>query len=249
MFLLAFDNNQRSGETSEPLSPRKKPRVFIEREQVHRYQFVHMIKALLLIFIPIHTWEQIAAFQRRTASVFLGYLLPLLLLSTTAECFGLVHWGKPRGDVGRLTPFPLSHAVLYGLGRIILSIIIVVVLAKLMKSLGDTFHGRHSFHQAFTLAAYGLGPMFTLRVLNLFPAVSPWVTWTLGVILCTMVLYHGLPIIMKPDPSHAFGLYFMSVLLMAIVTGLACFLTVWYVRGKFGKLDELISYLASYLPF
>jgi hypothetical protein len=208
-----------------------------------------MIKALLLIFLPRHTWEQIAAVQRKVSVVFLTYLLPLLLLSTLAECYGLVHWGKPRGAAGHLTTFPLSQAVVFGAGRILMSIIIVLVVAKMMKSLGETFHGRHSIHQVFLLAAYGMSPLFLLRVLNLFPAVSPWATWVVGVILAIMALYHGLPIIMKPDPSHAFGLYFMSCLLMTIVTGLDCFLTAWYLGGKFTKLDELISSLASYLPF
>ncbi len=208
-----------------------------------------MIKALLLIFIPVPTWEQIAAFQRKTSTVLVTYLLPLLLLSTAAECFGLVHWGKPRGEVGRLIPVTFSEAVVYGVGRILFSIAIVFIMAKMIKSLGETFHGRHSFHQVFKLAAYGMSPLFLLRVLNIFPAVSPWATWAVGLLLCIVILYHGLPIIMQPDPPHAFGLYFMTSLLLTFVTGLTCFLTVWYVRGRFGKLDELISMIASYLPF
>lgn len=208
-----------------------------------------MIKALLLIFIPIHTWEQIAAFQRRTSTIFLFYLMPLLLLSTGAECFGLVHWGKPRGAVARITPFPLSQAVVYGVGRILLSLVIVLVMAKLIKALGETFHGRHSFNQVFTVATYGLSPLFLMRIFNMFPAVSPWATWAVGAILCVMILYYGLPIIMKPDPPHAFGLYFMTSLFLIIVTGLTCFLTYWYMRGRFVKLDEFISAVAAHLPF
>lgn len=208
-----------------------------------------MIKALFLIFIPVPTWEQIAAFQRKTSTILLTYLLPMLIISTTAECFGLVHWGKPRGDVNRMTPFSVSEAVVYGFGRILISIVIVAIMAKLIKALGETFHGRHSFHQVFMLAAYGMSPLFLLRVLNIFPAVSLWATWAIGVILCMVILYHGLPIILRPDPPHAFGLYLMSSLLLIFVTGLTCFLTVWYVRGHFAKLDDLVSQIASHLPF
>lgn len=208
-----------------------------------------MIKALLLIFLPIPTWEQIAAFPRKAMTVFATYLMPMLLLSTLAECFGLVRWGKMRGEIPHLTQFPLSQAVVYGLGRILLSIIVVLIIAKLIKALGETFHGRHSYDQVFTLAAYSLSPLFLLRMLNAFPGLSPWVTWVVGIALSMAVLYHGIPIIMKPDPPHAFGLYLMSALFMFIVTGLTCFLTVWYLRGKFQKLDELISSIASHLPF
>jgi uncharacterized membrane protein YecN with MAPEG domain len=207
-----------------------------------------MIKTLFLIFLPIPTWEQIAALQRKVATVFFTFLLPLLLLSTAAECFGLIRWGKVRGEFGHLTQLPLSQAVVYGFARLLLSIIIVVVVAKLIKALGETFHGRHSFHQVFTVAAYALSPLFLVRMLNAFPGMSPWVSWCIGILLSIAVLYHGLPIILKPDPPHAFGLYFMSALLMTVVTGLVCFLTDWYLKGRFTKIDEVITKLASYLP-
>ncbi len=199
-----------------------------------------MIKALLLVFLPRPTWEQIAAIQRRWHTVLLAHLLPLLLLTTAAECYGLFRWGTSRGQAGHLTKFSLPEVYVYGAGRILTSLLVVFIVAKLVKSLGETFHGRHSLHQVFTVAAYTLSPLFLLRVFNMFPAVSPWATWTLGIVLAFAVLYHGLPLIMKPDPPHAFGLYFMSALLMTIVSGLVCFVTTWYLRGKFVKLDELI---------
>jgi hypothetical protein len=200
-----------------------------------------MIKALLLIFLPRPTWEHIAAIQRKWHSVFLTHLLPLLLLTTAAECYGLAHWGTSRGQVGHLTKFSIPEVTVYGIGRILTSVMVVLIVAKMVKALGETFHGRHSIHQVFTVAAYTLSPLFLLRVFNMFPVVSPWVTWTLGIVLSMAVLYHGLPLIMKPDPPHAFGLYFMSALLLTIVSGLVCFVTTWYLRGKFVKLDELIA--------
>ena len=223
--------------------------VFIERHPVHRYELARMIKALLLIFLPIPTWEQIASIQRKVSGILLAYLLPLLVITTSAECFSLVRWGKVRGQIGHVTPLPASEAVVYGVGRILFTLVIVFVIAKLIKSLGETFHGRHSIHQVFTLAAYGLSPIFLLRIVNIFPGISPWVTWGVGMILSASVLYYGIPIIMKPDPPHAFGLYLMTVLLTTIVTGLMCFMTYWYLRGKFVKVDALISNLGSHLPF
>ena len=103
--------------------------------------------------------------------------------------------------------------------------------------------------QAFTVAAYSLSPVFLMRAMNALPGVSPWATWGVGAVLAAMVLYHGWPRVMLPDPPHAFGLYLMSVLLLWIVTGLACFLTVWYLAGKFTRLDALIARLAELLPF
>ena len=42
---------------------------------------------------------------------------------------------------------------------------------------------------------------------------------------------------MDPDPSHAFGLFFMSALLLVLITGLVRFVTAAYLQGKFPKLQ------------
>ena len=55
-----------------------------------------MIKALLLIFEPIATWEGIFRARRSLAFILVIYLLPLILLASAAEGYGLVHWGKCR---------------------------------------------------------------------------------------------------------------------------------------------------------
>jgi hypothetical protein len=222
---------------------------FVERRPFRRYQSANMIKALMLIFLPIPTWEQTAAIQRKISFLFFIHLFPLLLLSAAAESYGLVHWGKPRGEIPHLARFPVSHAVIFGVGRVLLSLVIVLIMVKLIKALGETFHGRHSFQQVFTVTAYGLSPLFLVQALNIFPAISPWLTWAVGIALSAAVLYSGLPIIMKPDPPHALGLYLMSCLLLTLVTGLVCFVVSWYLQGKLVKLDQLVSSLAAHLPF
>jgi hypothetical protein len=78
--------------------------------------------------------------------------------------------------------------------------------------------------------------------------ISPWLTWGIGIALSSATLYHGLPRVMKPDPPHAFGLYLMSFLFLAIITGLACFLTAWYLQGKFASLDSILLQLNPTQP-
>jgi hypothetical protein len=75
--------------------------------------------------------------------------------------------------------------------------------------------------------------------------VSPWLTWPLGILLSIAVLYSGVPIVMRPDPPHAFGLYLMSSIFIFIITGLVRFATAWYLKGKFTRLDEWISHLIN----
>jgi hypothetical protein len=208
-----------------------------------------MIKALLLIFEPIATWEGILRARRSLGFILAVYLLPLLLATSAMEGYGLVHWGKYQGDVSRLKTFSPGEVVLVEAVQVLLSLGVVFFGANLLKSIGETFHGRHSYTQAFTAVAYSLGPLFLLRFLDAFKDVSPWVAWAIGISLTIAVLYHGVPRVMMPDPSHAFGLYLISALLLLLISGLVRFVTAAYLQGKFPAVQSLMSDLAARLPF
>jgi hypothetical protein len=204
-----------------------------------------MIKTLFLISAPGPTWDRIVSAQRKLGWILIFHLAPLLLLSSAAEGFGLVKWGKPRGQGSHFFKFSIREAILFEAAQILLSLSVVLYAARIIKSLGETFHGRHSFTQTFTVAAFGLGPLFLLRMLDAFPYVSPWFVWAIGFFLAASLLYYGIPRVMRPDPPHALGLYLMSVLMLAIVTGLVAFVTVWFLQGRFTLLNDLLSNLAG----
>jgi hypothetical protein len=208
-----------------------------------------MINALLLIFQPNLAWERIARARRSWGYLLMVYLLPVLVLNSVVEGYGLHRWGKWQGDIMRLKKFSVGEAVIFEIGQFVLSLVIVFLGAKLIKSIGETFHGRHTYSQAFAAVAYGLCPFFLLRLLDALPALPPWLTWVVGILLSIGLLYQGLPRVMEPDPPHAFGLYLMGSLLLLLTTGLARFVTAWYLAGKFTKLESLISDLAAKLPF
>ena len=87
---------------------------------------------------------------------------------------------------------------------------------------------------------YGLSPLFALRVLDGFTAISPWLTWPVGIILVFAVLYQGIPRVMMPDPPHAFGLYLMSSVLLFVLTGMTRFVTAWYLAGYFKPVERFL---------
>ena len=208
-----------------------------------------MIKALLLIFEPVATWEGIHRAGRSLVSILAVYLLPLLLLVAVCEGYGLVHWGKWQGEILRLKKFSVGEAAVVEIGQFLLSLIVIFTGASIIKSIGETFRGRHTYNQAFTAVAYGLSPLFLLRLLDASSGVNPWVTWSIGILLSIAAIYHGVPRMMEPDPAHAIGLFFMSALVLMLVTGLARFVVDAYLRGKFSKLDVIISDVAARLPF
>ena len=98
-------------------------------------------------------------------------------------------------------------------------LLIIVISATVLKSVCGTFHGRHNYTQAVATVAYGLSPLFLFHLLDAFPAMVPWASWALGIILSIAVLYQGVPRMMEPDPPHAFGLYLMSALTVLLATG------------------------------
>jgi hypothetical protein len=200
-----------------------------------------MIKALLLIFDPVGTWERISTTQRRVGFILAFFLLPLLGFTSLVEGYGLVHWGKYRGEVPKVRSFSLSEAAFFEVAQVVLWLGIIFMSAKVLKSMCETFHGSHNYPRAFATIAYGLSPLFLFHLLDAFRDVSPWVSWALGISLSIVVLYQGVPRMMEPDPPHAFGLYLMSALTVLLATGLLRFVTAWYLQGKFAKLEALLS--------
>ncbi len=207
-----------------------------------------MIKALLLILDPVASWERVVRAQRSLLFVLLIFLLPLVLLSSAAEGYGILTWGKWQGEVVRLHKFSRQEVLCYESLQLVLSLLLVLVGAKLLKSLGETFHGRHTYAKAFTVVAYGLSPLFLLRVLDAHPVVSPWLTWAIGILLSVGVLYQGVPRVMQPDPPHAFGLFLISALLLVLTSGLVRFLTFWWLLGKFKTVETIILSFIARLP-
>jgi hypothetical protein len=198
-----------------------------------------MIKALLLIFEPIATWDRIALARRGPAFLLFVYLLPMLLIGSAAEGYGLMRWGEWQRDIGRQALFSPREAGIFEAAQLLLILIVVLISAKVIKSLGDTFHSRHTFTQALTISVYGLSPWFLVRVIDAFP-ISPWIAWSVGLLLAVAILYHGVPRVMEPDPSHAFGLYLTSSILLMFITAILRLATASYLEGKFPELRQML---------
>jgi hypothetical protein len=210
-----------------------------------------MIKALMLVLDPGASWDGIVLRKRSWQTILLIYLLPLWLIAFAAEFYGLVHWGKPRGFVSELKTLSNSEALIFEIIQLGLLALLVFVGAKLIKGLGETFHGRNTFNQTFTVVAYGLGPVFTMHVFDAFSGAAGWVywaTWGVGIVLTFSILYLGIPKVMLPDPPHAFGLYMTSCVFLLMVSGLIRFLTFSFLQGKFGKLNSLIDGIVAHFP-
>jgi hypothetical protein len=160
-----------------------------------------------------------------------------------------VEWGRQQWDSGQVKIFSFGEMAVYEIVQSLMTLAVVFICAHIVKALGNASYNRHSFVQGFTVAACGLSPLFLLRMLDVSPAINPWLTWGVGILLCAATLYQGVPRVMQPDPSQAFGLYFMCLVLFAMVTGLERFVTVWYLAGRMPPFKEIISHFTRHLPF
>jgi len=207
-----------------------------------------ILKPFLLVFAPTPSWEREFRAQRGVAFNLFLFLLPLLVISSILEAHRLVQWGILREFAHRKS-FSLNEAILFEAINFLLSLLVVIVSAQMIKAVGETFHGRHTFTQAFATVTFALSPFFLMRLIDGFKDVPPWLSWGIGILIAMRVLYSGVPRMMQPDPAHAFGLFIMSCFLILLTTGLAELLTSCYLLGKFPKLESIIADLSHRLPF
>jgi hypothetical protein len=207
-----------------------------------------VIRAFFLIFKPTAAWERILQVQPGMVFLLVRYLLPMMLIAAGAEGFGMVHWGKPQTVIHRIQKFTIGETVLYEIARLLMMLLIVASCAVLIKMFAETFGKRHTLRQTLTLVIYALSPLFLFRLLDMMPEFNPWITWGIGIVLCTEVLYQGVPRLMEPDPPNAFGLYFMSSLVLVATTGLERFMTAWYLQGRMRPIKEIFDEILGHLP-
>jgi hypothetical protein len=206
----------------------------------------------MLIFKPVEAWQGVLLAKRSTVYLLLRYLLPMMLLAALAEGFGLVEWGRHQSGLQGLhhtRKFTVGEAVVYETIRFAMLLLVVMVCASLIKMFGETFRRRNTYQQAFTLAVFGLSPLFLLRLADALPGISLWLSWGVGILLSLEVVYRGVPSVMEPDPPNAIGLFFMSGLMLVAITGLERFITYWYLTGHTQPIESFISSIAAKLPF
>ena len=208
-----------------------------------------MIKAFLLLFKSVPTWESIVHSRRSLLYVLMVQFFPLLLLFCLGQGFYLVHWGHVRGIVPKPHIFGVNETVVFEAVQFVFWLIVLIVDAVMIKAFGETFHGRHNYTETFTVVGYTLSVLFLLLLIGAFIPIHDLVVFSIAMLFTLGTMYNGLPRIMKPDPPHAFGLYLMSAILVGLTSGIVFALAHWYLGGKFPKLQNIFADWGSHLPF
>jgi len=141
-----------------------------------------MIKVFFLMFEPGPTWEKIAVARRGLLDITLRQLLPLVLLGTALEAWGLHRHGKWQPRVQLYKTFTGGEILTFETVQFLLLMGVVFVSALLIFRICQTFQDRLTFLQAFTAAAYGFSPLFLAHFLDAGASIHPAVPWLLGTI-------------------------------------------------------------------
>ena len=189
-----------------------------------------MIKVFFLIFEPNVAWEKIAQARRGLLFITVVHLLPLILAGTALETWGLLRHGKLQ-HLGMYKTFTNEEIITFESIQFVVFFAMVFATALLVYKIGQTFQDRLNFLQAFTTVAYGYSPIFLFHFLDASAAMPPAVPWLVGIGLVTWIFYQGIPRVMQPDPTHAFGVYISAIIVVILISGLARILTGMYLVG------------------
>ena len=203
-----------------------------------------MLKVVFLLFRPTDTWERIA--QARYGYIFILFfsLLPMIVFGAGIEAWGLFHWGKVQPRFGNTRIFTETSAIHFGIFQAALFLLVVLISALFLYLAAENFHGRRSFLQTLTLMNYGCGPIILMNAFNAIPFLNPAIPWALGFVISALILYQGIPQVIKTLPVHAFGVYMSAVFIILLDSGLACVLSGMWLMGYF---DSQHSWLARHL--
>ena len=190
-----------------------------------------MIKVFFLIFEPSVAWEKIAQARRGYFFITMIHLLPLILVGTALEAWGLSKSGKWQPHLQFYKLFSTQEIINFELIQFVLLFAVVMVSAVLIYKISQTFQDRLTFLQAFTATTYGFSPLLLLHFLDASADIHPVVPWLIGMGLVMWILYQGIPRVMQPDPTHAFGVYLSAMIVVLLTSGLARIITAMYLLG------------------
>ena len=193
-----------------------------------------MLRALNLLFTPETTWQKTALHPPHFLTVLLISILPLMALGLGLEAYAMVNFGEAFSEIGRRAVSQdraIKYAVFYGAA----SLVVVLIGAGLLKHVAESFNLRSSFSVCLILIAFAYSPIFYGRLLDAIPAINTWICWAVGVALAMRILYHGVAWWLQPEQTKGFGLFILTSIYVAVLSGLVHFASLQVLHGKFLK--------------
>lgn len=208
-----------------------------------------MLSTLYLIRNPEVGWERLAGKRRSLLFVFLGYFLPLMLITAIGEGLGIAEWRTLSTESYGVVHFNLSRVVVFEIMHMAVTLGTMATCAYFIWLLREPFHGKYHYGEALALVMCSLSPLLLCLMLNGIPKISLWVSWGAGLFLSLRILHYGIRRFSKTDPRNADGLFVISAAVVIALTGVERYLLIQSFSGHMGSINNVIMSVAAKLPF
>lgn len=164
-------------------------------------QLIDRAKSILLQ--PRSTWREVVGEFTKPGEIWGRYVLPLAAIGPAATIVSWITFGKPVPLTSLTNPVPISTAIARGVAEYVVILLGVFVLMHLLNVLAPTFGTPKNDTQALKAVAYSHTAAWVGGIFALIPALWP-VRWVF-LLYTFLLLFIGLPIVMKTPPSQATG--------------------------------------------
>jgi hypothetical protein len=191
-----------------------------------------MFRVLQLLFFRGSAWTSIAEENRGVASIVFLAVMPLLVVVCSAEGVALALRGINGVTEGQIAFFTHALVFRYELVQFLMGFVMVFAASFFIGWVCQSFHFYPPYRHQFTIAAYGLSPIFGARLLNCVPGMNIWMSWSFGIIGCVLILYQGTGMVLKPDQTKGLGLYMMAALVFTLLSAMNHLVGLMILQGK-----------------
>ncbi len=167
---------------------------------------VNRVQKILLS--PQSEWDVIDKEPADVQGILTTYVAPLVILpAIIALILSFLLIGGLIGITGLLV------MTLVGIA---LSIALVYVMALIVDALAPSFGGQKNFGQAFKLVAYSGTAMWVASLFAVLPVIGFIIAWA-GIIYSAILLFLGLPKLMKPPADKSIVYAIVVIVIMAVL--------------------------------
>jgi hypothetical protein len=163
---------------------------------------------------PRATWKEIDTEFTKSGEIWGKYIIPLAAIGPLAATIGILIFGQRIAFTSLTTQVTLTTAITRGVAAYVLGLLSVFVLSRIVSLLAPGFGGQRNDVQGLKAAAYASTSSWLGGVFLLIPALG--LVSLIFSLYSLVLLYIGLPIVMKVPKDRAMG-YTAVVIIVWIV--------------------------------
>ena len=167
-----------------------------------------------ILLEPRTTWKEVDAEFTKPGEVWSKFIIPLSLIGPVASMIGTFIFGKRVPFTSLTNPAPLSSVISTGIAGFVVAVLGVFVMSRLISLLAPGFGGQRNDVQGLKAAAYSSTAHWIGGVFQVLPALN--LVSLLFSLYSLVLLYIGLPVVMKVPKDRAMG-YTAVVIIIAVV--------------------------------